>query len=75
MMAVPLHSSIMLPLRHRAVGVLDDHTVPQVVVDVVAVHAEIEGVRATQRVLVLLEVVRVHHDVVAAIDLDPALLL
>ena len=41
----------------RAVGVLDDHSVAQVIVDVVAGHAEVEAVEALQGVLVLLEVV------------------
>lgn len=60
---------------HRAVGVFDDDAVAEVVIDIVAVHAQVEGIRAVQRVLVFLEVVRVHHDVVAVENLDPAFLV
>lgn len=60
---------------HGAVGVLDDDAVAEVVVDVVAVHAQVEGIRAAQGVLVFLKVVRVHHDVVAVKDIDAALFI
>lgn len=56
-----------------AVGVLDDDAVAEVVINVVAVHAEVEGIGAMQGVLVFLEVIRVHHDVMAVEDLDAAL--
>ena len=43
------------------------------VVDVVAVHAQVERISAKQRVLILLEVIRIHHDVVTVDDLDAAM--
>lgn len=58
---------------HGPIGVLDDDAIAEVVVDVVAVHAEVEGVGAAQGVLVFLEVVRVHHNVVAVEEFDAAL--
>ena len=59
----------------RAVGVLDEHAIAQVVVQGIARHGEIEAVLAVQGVLVLLELVGRHDDVVAAEQVQPDLLV
>ena len=56
----------------RSVGVFDHDAVPQMVVDVVAVHAEIERIETPQGIEILLKVVGINHDVVTAPDLDTA---
>ena len=38
------------------------------IVDVVAVHAEVEGIDTDEGILIFLEVIGVHDDVVAAVD-------
>ena len=60
---------------HGTVGVFDDDTIAEVVVDVVAVQAEVEGINASEGVLVFLEVVRVHDDIVASIEEESCFLI
>ena len=59
-----------VPTAHGAVGVFDHDAVAQMVINVVPIHAEVKRVDAAQGIQILFEVVRIHHDVVAAIDLD-----
>ena len=46
---------------------------PQVVIKVIAVHREIKTVNTAQPVLVLLKLVRVHHDVMPGLYIQPSL--
>lgn len=50
------------------VSVLNDDSVAEMIVDVVSVHAEVEGIEATEGVLVFLKVISIHHDVVPGLN-------
>ncbi len=62
-----------IPGNDGSIGIFDHHPISEVVIYIVSIHTEIESIHTNDCILVFLELIGIHHNVMAAIDKESGL--